>query len=210
MIEVGHVGFEWSTVDVIVEWGIVETLVQTLQGQLQSLGESGLLFGLEVAEGGGMPARHDPGLKRRAGRVRGKDDERLVLEDDAGAGAPLVIEGAAEDTLGLRLIEAAGTRQLVEEARWNQRDRVKLRVRVLQRSTGRPAMVVKHDHMLQHGVLRVLPVPVDIRLHDLLNLRAGQQRHRSNFWLNHDLGMMLWKQKPPRPEEERESLWLRS
>ena len=39
-------------------------------------------------------------------------------------------------------------------------------------------MVVKHDHMLQHGVLRVLPVPVDIRLHDLLNLRAGQQRSR--------------------------------
>jgi serine/threonine protein kinase/tetratricopeptide (TPR) repeat protein len=32
-------------------------------------------------------------------------------------------------------------------------------------------------------------------------LRAGQQRHRGNFWLNHDLGMVLLDQAPPRPEE---------
>ena len=32
-------------------------------------------------------------------------------------------------------------------------------------------------------------------------LRAAQQRHRSNFWLNHELGMLLLVRKPPRPEE---------
>jgi serine/threonine-protein kinase len=32
-------------------------------------------------------------------------------------------------------------------------------------------------------------------------LRAGQQRYRGNFWLNHDLGIVLLEQKPPRPEE---------
>jgi len=32
-------------------------------------------------------------------------------------------------------------------------------------------------------------------------LRAGQERYRGNFWLNHELGMVLWGQKPPRPGE---------
>src|SRR5207247_10485074 len=101
-----------------------------------------LLVRLEVAERGAMAARHDPGLERRAGRVRGKDRERLVLEDDAGAGLPLVLEGAAEDTFAIRLMKAPSPGQLVEKARRNQRDGIELRVRVLQRGTARPRAAV--------------------------------------------------------------------
>jgi tetratricopeptide (TPR) repeat protein len=32
-------------------------------------------------------------------------------------------------------------------------------------------------------------------------LRAWQERYRDNFWLNHDLGIVLLHQKPPRPDE---------
>jgi tetratricopeptide (TPR) repeat protein len=32
-------------------------------------------------------------------------------------------------------------------------------------------------------------------------LRAGQERYRSNFWLNHDLGVLLMVQQPRRPAE---------
>jgi len=32
-------------------------------------------------------------------------------------------------------------------------------------------------------------------------LRAGQERYPSDFWLNHDLGRLLYRQNPPRAEE---------
>jgi serine/threonine protein kinase len=32
-------------------------------------------------------------------------------------------------------------------------------------------------------------------------LRAGLERHRGDFWLNHELGRLLLDQQPPRPEE---------
>jgi tetratricopeptide (TPR) repeat protein len=34
-----------------------------------------------------------------------------------------------------------------------------------------------------------------------LLLRAGLERHPGDFWLNHELGMLLKNQQPPRPEE---------
>src|SRR6266550_2968886 len=51
---------------------------------------------------------------------------------------------------------------------------------MLQRGTGRPAMVVEHQHVLERRVARVLPIAVDIRLYDLLNLPARQQGRRGS------------------------------
>src|SRR5438034_8538997 len=116
--------------DVIVEGRVIESVVQALQGELQRLGERGLLFRrVKVAEGGGMAPGDDPGLERRAGRVRGKDREGLVLENDAGTGAQLVLERAAADALGLRLMRAPSTRQIEEQARRQQGECIKLSLR---------------------------------------------------------------------------------
>src|SRR5438045_2954312 len=125
-----------------------------------------------------MAPGYDPGLERRAGRVRGKDRKGLVLENDAGAGAPLVLERVAEDAFGVLVMKATCSRQLVEEAGRNQRDRIELRVRVLQRGTGRSPMVIEDQYVLERRVLGVMPISVDVGLHDLLHLAARQQRSR--------------------------------
>src|SRR5947208_9421180 len=125
-----------------------------------------------------MASGHDPGLERGAGRVGGNDDERVVLEHDAGTGAPLVLERVAEDALGALVMKATCPRQLVEEAGRNQRDRIELRVRVLERGTGRPAVVIEDQYVLKRRVLRVMPISVDVGLHDLLHLAPRQQWSR--------------------------------
>ena len=109
-----------------------------------------------------MPARHDPGLERGPRGIGRKHDERLVLEDDARAGAALILESAAEDAGGVRLTEAARALQLVVHARRLDPDRVQLRVRVFEGGAGRTAVIVKNHDLLERTVLRVMLVSVDI------------------------------------------------
>src|SRR6266853_904674 len=111
-----------------------------------------------------MPARHDPGLEGRPRRVGRKYDEPLVLEDDARAGAPLILERAAEDAGAIRRLEAARALQLGVKAGRLQPDRVKLRVRMLERGAGRTAVVVEDQHLLECPVARVMLVALDIGL----------------------------------------------
>jgi tetratricopeptide (TPR) repeat protein len=79
------------------------------------------------------------------------------------------------------------------------------------------AAVMRQDgvdmfRMVKESEIQALPAADVVRLaHDLTRvnepaaaeqlLRAGQERYPSDFWLNHNLGFLIYHQKPPRAEE---------
>src|SRR6267378_7441436 len=123
-----------------------------------------------------MAARHDPGLERRPRGVGRKHQEGLVLEDDARAGASLILQRPTEDAAAVLLVEAPRALQLVVETGRLDPDRIQLRVRVLERGAGWTAVVVEDQDVLEGPVAGVMLVAVDIRLDDLLHLVPGQRR----------------------------------
>src|SRR6476620_11626984 len=114
--------------------------------------------GLVVLEAGGLPPRDHPQLERRGGRP-GTDQRRLLVDRDQPLLAPnLLDEDVAEQpaprgpfAVGADPLALAGDRG------GNERQRVELRVSVLERGAGTAALV---DDQLQVGGLGVSSHPL--------------------------------------------------
>src|SRR5213594_2236475 len=162
-------------VDVIVEWRVVQDLVQSTEDVLQDSGEWGSLIIREVLERHLMGLRKNPRLEREPRRVGGEGDEHLVLRDDSLLLLLLCLHDVAPDARAPgRLVVSRRRGGLLHDSPGDNRGRDELGVRVGLGGARFLSVVLEDQDVLEPLVPSKVDVPLLVRREDLLDLKVAE------------------------------------